>query len=84
MEQILYTNIIPKINPSIDITHRDNEYVVTLTESNHHLKISQKVFNLLRFVDNEKNISQIVKEYNISFKSEIDDVYMNLFFLLNR
>lgn len=77
MEQILYTNIIPKINPSIDITHRDNEYVVTLTESNHHLKISQKVFNLLRFVDNEKNISQIVKEYNISFKSEIDDVLVH-------
>lgn len=72
MENILYANFVPKINPNFDISYRDNEYIVTLRESNFHLKISSKLFNLLEFVDNNKNLAQIVNEFNKCFHSKID------------
>ena len=73
MNQILYANIIPKISSNVEISHRDNEYIVTLIDSNFHLKISSKLFNLLGFVDNSKNITQIVNEFNKRFQSHIDE-----------
>jgi putative peptide zinc metalloprotease protein len=72
MKQIEYANIIPKINPDIDISHRDNEYIISLKGSNFHLKISPKLFDLLGLVDNSKNISQIVLEFNKYFQTQID------------
>lgn len=73
MNQISYANIIPKISSNVEISHRDNEYIITLIDSNFHLKISESLFNLLKFVDNNKTICQIVREYNNAFKNQIDE-----------
>ena len=73
MNQISYANITPKISPNVEISYRDNEYIITLIDSNFHLKISSKLFNLLDFVDNTKNIPQIVNEFNKRFYSQIDE-----------
>jgi putative peptide zinc metalloprotease protein len=73
MENILHTNIVPQKNNNITIHFRDNEYVVTLEESNFHIKISSKLFHLLKLVDNKKPISEIVNDFNKSFENKIDN-----------
>ncbi|MRX69329.1 putative peptide zinc metalloprotease protein [Flavobacterium resistens] len=70
---VTYANLVPKINPEIDIVQRDNEYIVTLTESNFHFKISTQMFNLLKLVDNRSEISQIVTRFNKKFETQLDN-----------
>lgn len=74
MQNNFYTTLVPKVNPDIDFSYRDNEYIITLNESNFHLKVSSKLFDLLKLVDNQKNLVLIVNEYNEKyFQSQIDN-----------
>ncbi|KAF2514909.1 hypothetical protein [Flavobacterium foetidum] len=83
---VTYDNLVPKINPNIDIVQRDNEYIVTLIESNFHFKISTQMFNLLKLVDNDSKISQIVNRFNNTFETQLDNalVYELLYYKLGR
>lgn len=72
METISIDNLIPKVNPNIVICHRDNECIISLKGSNFHLKISSQTFKLISLIDNNKNIGQIIKEYNNSCQNHIN------------
>jgi putative peptide zinc metalloprotease protein len=72
MNQILYDEIIPRISSNIEVSSRNDEYIVTLLDSNFHLKVSSNLFNLLQCVDNNKTICQIVDNYNSTFQNQID------------
>ncbi|MFH6986927.1 hypothetical protein ACHRVW_04195 [Flavobacterium collinsii] len=81
MNQDLYANKVPRVSFNFEISHRDSEYVVTLKDSNFHLKISDNLFYLLNIVDSNKNVAQIVAEYNSLYNAKLDTdlAYMLLY-----
>ena len=74
MEDLLF-NKIPILNSSVVIHHRDDEYIVAFTDNKSHLKISSKVYEVINLIDNKRNISQIVTEFNNNFECKIDNEF---------
>ena len=80
MEDI-YQNKIPKLNPEINIYHRDDEYIITFRGNNCHLKVNSNIYALLLLVDNNRSLSEIVFEYNSTIDNPIDnELAHDLFF----
>ena len=70
--QVLCQNKIPKLNPGIHIHHREEEYIITFHDNNCHLKINSNIYALIKLIDNNKNLTEIVSEYNSSNDNKID------------
>ena len=71
MKNLLH-NKIPILNSNVIIHHRDNEYIVGFKDNNSHLKINNKIYNLIGYIDNKRSLSQIVSEFNNAFEIKIN------------
>lgn len=74
MEDILI-NTIPKINKDVIIHNRDDEYIVAFRNNNCHLKIDSKVYQLINCIGKNRNVKQIVSEFNNHFEPKINDEF---------
>ena len=66
------TNLVPLLSKQI-IFHplNNNEYFIHQTEYDHRIKISLELYNFIHLIDNQKELQNIVIEYNLKYKSNL-------------
>jgi putative peptide zinc metalloprotease protein len=65
-------NIVPLLSKEITFHNLNkNEYFIHQLEYDHRIKISTELYNFIKLIDNQKNIKNIVNEYNLKYNSNL-------------
>jgi putative peptide zinc metalloprotease protein len=66
------TDIIPKLSDQITFHPLNKtEYFIHQTEHDHRIKISSELYNFVKLIDKQKNITNLVSEFNLKYKSNL-------------
>ena len=66
------TNLVPILSKKI-LFHplNSNEYFIHQTEYDHRIKISIELYNFIHLIDNQKDLQNVVIEYNSKYNSNL-------------
>lgn len=66
------TTIVPLLSKEITFNPiNKNEYFIHQTVYDHRIKISSELYNFIQLIDNQKELKNIVYEYNLKYNSNL-------------